>query len=82
MTNSALAGTAASKYGFNVTTTGTGAKYFNVGSNGGCGRLTNNTSYSIMRLLQNANAVAPYDADEFNALNVIFTGINETGDIK
>jgi hypothetical protein len=82
VTNSALAGTAASKYGFNLSTTGTGAKYFNVGSNGAAVGLTNNTSYSIMRLLQNANAVAPYDANEFNALNVIFTAINETGDIK
>jgi hypothetical protein len=81
VTNSSISGTTiAQKYGFNVTTTGTGAKVYNVGGYGSAIGLSNNTSYSVMRLLQQANARAPFDSTEFNALNAIFDGINRLGD--
>jgi len=81
-TDSDLSGNVAVKYGFNVSTTGTGAKLFNVGSYGTAIGLSNNTSYTVLQLLEAANHVCPFDANEFNALNSIFDGINTTGDIK
>jgi len=82
ITNSTLSGsTGASKFGFNVSTSGTGAKYYNVGSAGSAIGLTNGASYTVLQLMQRANALAPYNSTVFNALNVIFDGINQKGDI-
>jgi hypothetical protein len=70
--------------GFNVSSTGTGAKTYNVGSNGSAIGLANNTSYTVSRLLQAANANCSggtIAAGAFNALNNIFDGINSSGDI-
>jgi hypothetical protein len=81
-TSSTLAGTGAAQYGFNVTPGGTGAKTFNVGSLGTTIGLQNNTSYTVLEILQAANANCPFNSAVFNALNTIFDGINTTGDIK
>ncbi len=56
MTNSSLAGTAAASYGFTVSSSGTAARTYNVGSFGAALGLSNNTSYTIQRLLMAANA--------------------------
>lgn len=86
VTSSTLAGgDCASVYGFNVSVAGTGAKLFNVGSNGSAIGLSNNTSYTILQLLEAANAncsggiISP---TAFDALNNIFDDVNSTGDIK
>jgi hypothetical protein len=83
VTTPALAGgTYSAPYGFNVSAAGTGGKLYNVGSNGAAIGLSNNTAYTVGQLLQQANARAPWDAAESGALNTIFSGINEKGDIK
>jgi hypothetical protein len=82
VTDSGLAGTVAASYGFNVSSSGTGAKTYNTGSDGTAIGLLNNTSYTIMQLLQQANKIAPFNSTEANALNDIFDGINQTGDIN
>jgi hypothetical protein len=86
-TSSTLAGNGAAQYGFNVTPGGTGAKTFNVGSLGTTIGLQNNTSYTVLQILQAANASAncsngTFNSTVFNALNTIFDGINQTGDIS
>jgi hypothetical protein len=80
VTDSDLAGSGATGAGFNVSTSGTGAKLYNVGSNGTVLGLANNTAYPVSQLLQVANQKCPWTPAVFNALNTIFTGINETGD--
>jgi hypothetical protein len=75
-------GTKAAPYGFNTSPGGTGAKSFNVGSNGTALGLVNNTSYTVTQLLQAAQAKCPWSLDAFNALNNIFDGINQGGDIN
>jgi hypothetical protein len=86
VTDSALAGNIAASYGFNVTSSGTGALTFNVGSNGAAIGLQNNMSYTIFQLLQQASMLAQQPGglttDQANALNNIFDGINQGGDIK
>jgi hypothetical protein len=84
-TSSALAGdNTAAGYGFNVSSTGTGAKTYNVGSNGTAIGLANNTSHTVLQLLQAANGKCPFGTSGtvFDALNTIFDGINTTGDIQ
>jgi len=85
VTSSTLAGgTMAAGYGFNVSPGGTGDKLYNVGSNGSAIGLSNNTSYTILQLLDAANANCSggvINASALTALNVIFDGINSTGDI-
>jgi uncharacterized repeat protein (TIGR01451 family) len=81
VTNSNLAGNTAAGYGFNVSSTGTGAKTYNVGSNGSAIGLTNNTSYTVLKLLQQANLDTKNGTFNANAFNNIFDGINQTGDI-
>ena len=74
-------GTGPKGQGFNQTPGGTGAKLFNVGPYGTALGLTNNTSYTILQIMQAANAVRcgnpnaalPYD---------LFNSINQGGDIK
>jgi hypothetical protein len=80
VTDSDLAGNTAVKYGFNVSSAGAGAKTFNVGPYGTSIGLQNDTSYTVLELLQQANTVCPFSAAEFNALNAIFSGINQLGD--
>ena len=72
----------AAKYGFNVSTTGTGAKLYNVGSYGTAIGLKNNTSYSVFFLLQQADLDKKNGTFDANAFNAIFDGINQLGDIK
>jgi len=81
ITDSDLAGNNAIPYGFNVSTTGTGAKTYNVGSNGTAIGLSNNTSYTVLQLLQQANLMKQLGTFNANAFNTIFDGINQKGDI-
>ncbi len=84
-TTSSLGGGAGpGKFGFNNTPGGTGGHLFNVGNNGTAIGLSNNTSYTVMQLLQAANANCPFTANSTvgNALNNIFDSINQTGDIN
>jgi hypothetical protein len=84
-TSSTLAGgNMAAAYGFNVSSTGTGAKTYNVGSNGTAIGLANNTSYTVLQLLKAANQKCPFGTSGavFDALNTIFDGINQSGDIQ
>ena len=83
VTNSTLAGSSiAAGYGFNVSASGTCAKTYNVGSNGTAIGLANNTSYTILQLLQQANLETQLGTFNANAFNTIFDGINSKGDIN
>src|SRR5438067_6978407 len=82
VTNPNLAGTnIAGSQGFNISTTGTGAKTFNVGSDGTGAGLANNTSYTVMKLLQQTNLEMKLGALNATTFNNIFSNINQTGDI-
>jgi hypothetical protein len=82
-TSSNLGGGAGPKgFGFNISPGGTGSKLFNVGNLGTTLGLQNNTSYSVSDLLTAANAKCPWNSAVFDALNTIFDGINQTGDIN
>jgi hypothetical protein len=87
-TSSTLAGPCniAGGYGFNISNTGTGAKLINVGSNGTAIGLQNDTQYTVLQLLQQANQLLNCSGGvilpgAFNALNDIFDSINQDGDI-
>jgi hypothetical protein len=81
VTSSSVSGTTvARQYGFNVSTAGTGVKVHNVGDHGSAINLQNNTWHTVMKLLKDADAAMPIDSAEFNALNIIFDGINRLGD--
>ena len=82
VTDSDLAGNKAAKYGFDVSTAGTGAKTYNVGSYGSAIGLQNNKSYTVFQLLQQANLREQQGTFNANAFNAIFDGINQKGDIK
>jgi len=83
VTNSSLSGgvNCGSQFGFNFSATGTGGKSFNVGSNGTLIGLSNNTYYTVLQLLQQANAQKQAGTFNTNAFYNIFSGINLTGDI-
>ncbi len=86
VTSSTLAGgNYAAAYGFTVTPAGMGAKYFNVGSNGTAIGLSNNTYYTVMQLLAQANLRKQqglYNGAAFNAaFNAVFSGCNQQGHI-
>ena len=81
VTSAVLAGNNAASYGFNVSTMGTGAKTYNVGAYGAAIGLANNTSYTVLQLLQQANLRKCQGTFDANAFNNIFDGINTTGDI-
>jgi len=81
VSNSSLAGNVAAGYGFNVSSTGTAAKTFAVGGYGTAIGLTNNQSYTVLKLLQQANLQKKNGTFNANAFNVIFDGINAAGDI-
>lgn len=82
VTSSTLAGTTASKYGFNSSPGGTGGKTYNVGSDGTAIGLANNTSYTVLQLLNQANADKANGTFNATAFNDIFNGINQGGDIS
>ena len=79
VTDSDLAGNAGVKYGFNVSATGTAEKVYNVGANGTAIGLANNTNYSILALLQQANLRKQLGNFNASAFNAVFTGINNAG---
>jgi hypothetical protein len=80
-TSSLGGGSASAGYGFNVTPGGTGSKTYNVGTLGTALGLQNNTSYTVLQLLQAANSHCPFNSTVYDALNDIFNGINQKGDI-
>src|SRR6185437_12549029 len=77
-------GSGPASFGFNQSPGGTGTHLFNVGSEGTAIGLQNNTAYTVFQLLQAANANCPFTANSAvgNALNTIFNGINQGGDIN
>jgi hypothetical protein len=82
VTNANLAGsTVAADYGFNVSSTGTGAKIYNVSGDGTGAGLQNNASYSVMQLLQQANLQKQQNSFNDISFNSIFSNINEAGDL-
>ena len=88
VTNSTLAGgNYAASYGFNVSSSGTGSRTFNVGSSGAAFGVANNTTLTVMQILQaaNTNAVSGSlwngNTSLRNLANTVFDGINQTGDI-
>jgi choice-of-anchor A domain-containing protein/uncharacterized repeat protein (TIGR01451 family) len=83
-TSSTLAGgTYARPYGFNVSAGGSGADVWNVGSNGLALGLPNNQNQTVLALLRAADLAAGNKTLKANlsAVNAIFSGINQTGDI-
>ncbi len=88
VSNSTLAGsTVAASYGFNVSSSGTGLKQFNVGTNGAAFGVANNTQMSVNQLLAYANSKSAkgvlYSAAKtyLSACNTVFSSVNTTGDI-
>lgn len=86
VTSSGFAGTAASKYGFNVSAVGTGGKTVTISSSDAAAiGLTGVTSVTVSQLLAQASADAGapggMSTAAFNAFNNIFSNINQTGDI-
>ena len=57
-TTSSLGGTKAASYGFKITSTGLGAKTWNVGSNGAAFGVSNYTTLTVRQFLDAANAKA------------------------
>ena len=85
VTDSSLAGTVASSYGFTVTACGTGVDNYNVGSCGAALGLSNNQLCSILTLLaaldaESSNGVIGNSAT--NAANTVCTAINKAGGIS
>ncbi len=83
-TSSTLAGgTYAWPYGFNVSAGGSGADVWNVGSNGTALGLPNNQLQTVLALLRATDLAAANKTLKANlsAVNAIFSGINQTGDI-
>jgi hypothetical protein len=88
VTDSSLVGSTAALAqadGFTVTAYGVGVNTYNVGSNGSALGLTNNTSYSIITLLEAivgeaSNGVINYSA--YSAANTLFAKINGAGGIS
>ncbi|MFN5300033.1 MAG: SdrD B-like domain-containing protein [Planctomycetaceae bacterium] len=89
VTNSGLAGSSniATRYGFTVSATGTGAKRFSVGSSGTALGVANNSLLSIYEILVLANNHATSgtlyvgNSTLRTQANELFTAINEVGDI-
>jgi len=82
VTDSDLAGNAGVKYGFNVSPTGTAAKTYNLGTNGLAAAvgLVNNTPYTVMELLQQANLRKQQGAFNSQAFGTLFEAVTEAGD--
>ncbi len=89
VTDSTLDSTAvAAQYGFAVSSTGLGTDSVNVGSNGDAFGVVNNTSMSVLNLLQAADSQALFgvlyngDATKRNEANSLFSALNEAGGIS
>jgi len=82
VTSSNLAGgNYAAAYGFTVTPLGMGVKYFNVGSNGTAIGLSNDTYYTVMQLLAQANLRKQQGQFNSSAFTAIFSNMNQQGHI-
>jgi hypothetical protein len=73
---------AAHNFGFNISSDGTGSHTYNVGSLGTVIGLQNNTSYTVLLLLQQANLTKQNSALDASAFNEIFAAINQLGGIS
>ena len=97
VTNSNLAGTVAVQYGFYVTSAGTGAATYNIGSAGQAFNVANNSILTILSIMQSTNSqakkgvlwdlngngsISSAEQTLRNLANAVFTDINETGDIS
>jgi hypothetical protein len=87
-TSSSLAGGSyATAYGFIVSSSGTGSAKFNVTTNGGAFGVSNNSVLSILDLLKKSNGLAVNgvlnggNTAKRTMSNVVYSAINETGDI-
>jgi hypothetical protein len=87
-TNATLdSSTAATRYGFIVSGTGLGTDTINLGSNGDAFGVANNTSMSVLALLQAADDQAVLgvlyngNATKRNEANSLFSALNEAGGI-
>lgn len=87
VTDSDLAGSNASRYGFEVSSAGTGAALFNVGSSGAAFGVENNTEMTVFAILKATNARSSagvlYNGSKLlcNLAIVVYDGINVGGDI-
>jgi hypothetical protein len=97
VTNSSLAGLVAAPYGFVVSSYGTGAATYNVGTAGALFDVANNTRLAILEILYRTNekanlgilwdiddtgCISQYEQVLRNLANDLFTAINEVGDIN
>jgi len=86
-TNQSLGGSAATAYGFQVSSVGLAGATWNVGSNGAAFGVANNSTQTVFALLSAANQAAVNgvlcggNSSLQNQSNVVFSGINQTGDI-
>ena len=83
-TSSTLSGLNSPGYGFNTSPGGTGTKTYNVGSDGASAGLPNGKAYTVLSLLQAVDsAVRNGSYTQYaKGFNVIFSAINQTGDIN
>src|SRR5579859_4782262 len=81
-TSTSLAGgNQAAAYGFTTSSAGSGAATFNVGTNGAAFGVPNNTTLTLMQLLQDANSLAS-NCGTSDAAAGVFDSINSIGDIS
>jgi hypothetical protein len=86
-TDSDLASTNGSQYGFIVNSAGTGAATFNVGNSGAAFGVSNNTQRTILQILTATNAQTVggilYSGNQSlrNLAIIVYDGINQGGDI-
>jgi hypothetical protein len=73
---------AAHSFGFNISPDGAGTRVYNVGSLGTAIGLQNNTWYSVLRLLQQANLTKKNGLFNADAFTTIFGAINQLGGIS
>jgi hypothetical protein len=87
-TNASLGGAQASAYGFKVGVYGLGDSTYNVGSNGTAFGVANNTSMTVLNILQAADQQAVggvlYNGNAalWKLANNVFDGINTVGGIS
>ena len=84
---SSLGGNWGCNYGFTVCSGGTGSVNYNVGSNGSCFGVSNNTNQTIWQLLKSCDSQSSGgslyggNTTKKNACNVVFSDINQKGDL-
>jgi hypothetical protein len=84
-TDNGLGGSAAKSYGFTVDSVGLATSTYNVGSNGQAIGLSNNTSYSVLFLLEQTDSLTTngvIKSSASNAVYSIFLAINQAGGIS